>query len=121
VRRAFDDLELFLDAKHVQCLAVELENLRIGTTDDEQRRRGNLGQGGRGEIRPATARDDGANDVGPVRGRDERRGGTRAGAKEPDGKTRGSQVGRRSDRRGPVDRGGEALGEQADVNLSSAV
>ena len=39
---SLDDVQLFLTGKPIICLAIQLEDLRVGSADDKQRRRRDL-------------------------------------------------------------------------------
>jgi hypothetical protein len=55
VSRSRHDFETRLAAQQAQSFAIEFENFIIQTTDDQQRRRFDLGQSLSGEIRAAAA------------------------------------------------------------------
>src|SRR5258708_4450629 len=104
------DLQPRLPAQLLHRLAVELDDHRVESPDDEQGRLGYRAQVLAGEVGAAAAGDDRRHRAGPLGGRDQRRRGAGAGAEEPDRQARGGPVGGQ-----PVGQGGDPEREHADV------
>src|SRR5208283_5672994 len=83
---AGDDVEARLAAKPTQRPSVELEHFMIEAADDQQRGRFDMRQALGGEVGASAARHDGGDRRRLLRRGDQGRGGSRAGAEEPDGK-----------------------------------
>lgn len=66
VRRPGDDYELLFAAELRERRPVQLDNLEVVSTDDEQGRCPDARQGGSGQIGPPAARDDSAHHIGAL-------------------------------------------------------
>ena len=79
MRRSGHDIEAFLALQQTQRAAIEVENVMVQPSDDQQRRRLDMSKGLSGEVGAASARDDSSHRSRFIRRRDEGRGGARAG------------------------------------------
>jgi hypothetical protein len=87
MRRSGHDIEAFLALQQTQRVAIEVENVMVQPSDNQQRRRLDMSKGLSGKVGAASARDDSSDRSWFVRRGDERRGGARAGPEQANRKS----------------------------------